>query len=418
MTISDIIEEFTELKTIYGLKDISDILYDVYINEDSDYYRVRKDNMRRSICNAYADFISKDINIINYTTAILMQDINNKFLLKIYDPENLSNGGLGRVPIVFTLSNSSVGLNYAVLNGQVTDNGGDNITEWGIYWSKTINPDTKQLSDTTPTGQPGIFMINMSNLDTNTNYYYKCYAKNKNGESYGNMYSFKTLSEVVDLPPVVTTTQSVNVTSHKMTLEGNVVSTGYDTNSTSGFTTIISRGFEYASGITEVFTNTSIYSPEYGGVGSFTCTLTGLTPSKGYTYRAFAINNNSDSLMDTGYGSTGYTITLSPTQPSVKITSYSTSTNKIDVTSQLISDDDERCTEVGICITTSSSILPTTGDTKEFLSSPPNNFIPIYTYKLTFSGLTSNTTYYVRAYIKNAYFVVYSNKETIKTNKA
>ena len=94
------------METIYNLKEISDILYDVYINDETptntDYYRIRDDNTRRNIFNGYAEFISQDLGIISNVTAFLMQDSDHKFILKVYDPENTSNGGYTRVPYVVT----------------------------------------------------------------------------------------------------------------------------------------------------------------------------------------------------------------------------------------------------------------------------------------------------------------------------
>ena len=83
----------TSIDTIYTLTGISDILYSVYKNDETDWYRVRPDNIRKEICNSYSRIIENDPNITKYTTALLTQDIKNKFILELYNPENLYNNG-------------------------------------------------------------------------------------------------------------------------------------------------------------------------------------------------------------------------------------------------------------------------------------------------------------------------------------
>ena len=86
MTISNI-------DTIYTLTGISSLLYSVYKNDENDWYRERPDNIRKMICNAYSRIIENDANITKYTTCLLTQDDKNKFILELYNPENLLNNG-------------------------------------------------------------------------------------------------------------------------------------------------------------------------------------------------------------------------------------------------------------------------------------------------------------------------------------
>lgn len=83
----------TTIENIYTLTGISEMLYYVYINEENDWYRKRDDDLRKSICIAYSRLIENDINITKYTTALLTQDDKHKFILELYNPENLYNNG-------------------------------------------------------------------------------------------------------------------------------------------------------------------------------------------------------------------------------------------------------------------------------------------------------------------------------------
>ena len=79
------------IDNLYSLTGISSMLYYVYMNENNQWYRKRDDDMRKNICNAYARIIENDTNITKYTTALLTQDDKHKFILEMYNPENLNN---------------------------------------------------------------------------------------------------------------------------------------------------------------------------------------------------------------------------------------------------------------------------------------------------------------------------------------
>jgi len=83
----------TSIDSIYTLTGISDLLYSVYKNDENDWYRERPDNIRKNICNSYSRIIEKDSNIVKNVTALLTQDDKNKFILELYNPENLLNNG-------------------------------------------------------------------------------------------------------------------------------------------------------------------------------------------------------------------------------------------------------------------------------------------------------------------------------------
>jgi len=388
------------IDTIYDLKSISDILYYVYKNDSSVYYRVRDDAIRRNICNAYADFIGEDINIIDSVTALLTQDAQHKFVLKLYDPENYSNGGVSRLPTVVTNPLVVTGSTYAILAGEVMEEGGSNINGRGVAYDLSPYPDyyTLSVSATTVGTGVGTFLVNVVGLYPFSNYYYRAYAINSQGLSYGDVYSFMTG------PPVYTgatvTTDSVTPDTHQMTVYGTVLDTGWNP--------IQLRGFAYMTGTTSTpDTGTTDYitiSPENGLAGGFSSIITGLTYETVYSYRAFAMN-----VCGTTYGATLNTTTLENQPPVVETYGYDSLTyNSVNVYGNLISDDEESVTEMGICY--SNTYPPTTADTCQ-------THVPIDfgLFNETLTGLTSYYTYYVRAYCVNSFFTSYGNTLTITT---
>lgn len=287
-----------EIETIYNLEEISDILYDVYINDETptniNYYRIREGSMRKNICNAYADFISQDTGIIDQVTAFLMQDSENKFLLKIYDPENLYNGGFSRPPIVETIKNAVVSSSSVRLTANVTDEGGSNITARGIIYG--LNPEYLTLYTSAYTYSTGEYVVGIYPLNFSTTYYYKPYAINEETIAYGDIDEFTTLSPDYSLPSLITLNDVPYET--EININAEVMDKGY--------TDILYRGVVYQTGTTSpILTDESIFwEEETGEIGFYSVELTGLTTSTLYSYNSFAIN-----ICGVTYGNSGYTTT-------------------------------------------------------------------------------------------------------------
>jgi len=73
------------IQNIDGLLNISDILYQVYINESYDWYIQKNDNVRKYICRSYAEILVLDDFFRNYATGILYENENNEFILKLFN---------------------------------------------------------------------------------------------------------------------------------------------------------------------------------------------------------------------------------------------------------------------------------------------------------------------------------------------
>lgn len=102
-----------------------------------------------------------------------------------------------------TLSTSSVtNIQYtsATCGGNITNDGGFQVTSRGICYSTSMNPTTANKTVSSGTGR-GTFTCNMTGLTAGTTYYVRAYATNSNGTSYGNQVSFKTpiIENAVDL---------------------------------------------------------------------------------------------------------------------------------------------------------------------------------------------------------------------------
>ncbi len=99
-------------------------------------------------------------------------------------------------PKINTLTVTEVTTNSAISGGNITDDGGADITERGVVWSTTINPTTNNNEGKTTAGSgSGEFISTLSGLLPGTIYHVRAYASNIEGITYGNEQVFTTISE-------------------------------------------------------------------------------------------------------------------------------------------------------------------------------------------------------------------------------
>src|SRR5690606_5452891 len=108
-------------------------------------------------------------------------------------PEPGSGGDEAVIPTVTTGSAADITTTSATLGGNATDNGGAEITARGIEYSTTEGftegSGTEVAADEAGTGE---FTVSVTGLTAGTTYYYRAYATNGEGTSYGDEVSFTT----------------------------------------------------------------------------------------------------------------------------------------------------------------------------------------------------------------------------------
>ena len=96
------------------------------------------------------------------------------------------------LPEITTDSFTNVNDFSALLYGTLLSNGGDTNTIKGFVWSEHPNP-TIQDSVIDLGTHSGAYFYQLNNLQANTTYYFKAFAQNSEGVSYGNEMQFTTL---------------------------------------------------------------------------------------------------------------------------------------------------------------------------------------------------------------------------------
>jgi hypothetical protein len=97
------------------------------------------------------------------------------------------------LPTVVTAAVTEITTNSAKSGGEVTNNGGAEVTERGICWSTNANPTITDSHVASGSGT-GTFTSTLTGLAANTTYHVRAYAINEKGTAYGLDKEFKTLS--------------------------------------------------------------------------------------------------------------------------------------------------------------------------------------------------------------------------------
>jgi len=95
------------------------------------------------------------------------------------------------LPMVQTNQAATISNDSVLLGGSIINNGGGNVSEYGVVWSTTPTPTVnnfKQINTDLNTN----FTITLTGLQPNTQYYVRTYAINETGIAYGNEISFKS----------------------------------------------------------------------------------------------------------------------------------------------------------------------------------------------------------------------------------
>lgn len=97
-------------------------------------------------------------------------------------------------PTVTTNAATGVGFQSATINGTISDDGGDSITQHGFAYSTDSNLVTGVSTTTLGAGSETSFNQLLSTLSGNTTYYFRAYATNGIGTGFGSILNFTTTS--------------------------------------------------------------------------------------------------------------------------------------------------------------------------------------------------------------------------------
>ncbi len=286
------------------------------------------------------------------------------------------------IPTLTTTAISSITTASASSGGNITDDGGAEVTARGVCWGIATKPEITG-SKTSDSKGIGSFTSSIASLTPNTKYYVRAYATNSEGTAYGNEQSFTTNAVI---GATVTTTTPASLTSTTAVSGGNITN--------DGGAPITARGVCWGAAANPVATG--LHSTDGTGTGTFTSNITGLTPGATYHVRAYATNS-----FGTAYGADLQFNTLA-VLPTVTTTAAVSALTQTTATSggNVTADGGATVSARGVCWT-SGAADPVVTD------SHTTDGTGTGTFTSSLTGLTANTAYKVRAYATNSIGTAY-----------
>ncbi|MEZ5106154.1 MAG: FISUMP domain-containing protein [Draconibacterium sp.] len=320
----------------------------------------------------------------SYTNSSMAVDPNKPIITKldgsVYSRlQVLSDGDIAildllyppKTPTLTTTSVTDITLNSATTGGNVTSDGGTEVTSRGVCWSTISNP-TITDSKTRNSSGTGSFVSAITGLTPGKKYYVRAYATNKAGTAYGNQVTFTTLSV-----PVVTTVNPSTITNISVVLGGNVASIGG--------APVTERGVVYSKNQDPTILDSTIIVGT--GLGILSTQVNGLEPYTKYYAKAYAKNE-----IGIGYGPE-VTFTTLPNPAEVKTYDATEIATRSAVLNGEIISDGGAITQMGFVYNTSAN--PTTANTKVI-----SDYVKgLFSHSI--ASLLPNTKYYVRAFATN-----------------
>lgn len=312
--------------------------------------------------------------------------------------------GVNSAPTVTTGSATSITQTSATAAGTITDIGCSAITAYGIEYSTTNNFPTgtgTQVASSNLSG--GNFSSNLVGLAMGTVYYYRAYATNGGGTTYGAQQSFTTVSA----SPTITTTP--------LTAFGNVC-----INTTAGPNSFTINGTNLTNANVSVAAIAGYTYATTSG-GTYTTSLSLTQPGGTYTQQIFvkfsptAVQSYNGNIA-VGGGGVSTAVNVAATgagvndAPSLTTGSATAITQTSATTAGTITA--TGCSTVsayGIEYSTTNNFAPGTG------TQVASSNLSAGGFSSSLTGLTPSTTYYYRAYATNGGGTAYGAQMSFTT---
>jgi len=246
---------------------------DGYVSGTEVKYAISADNgetFDAAVTIATADYLSVGIDRY-YGDIVAVYQTGGQIFCNGYGGEIL------QPPNVVTAAVTDIGNTSAACGGEVTSDGGSDVTARGVCWSTSANPTVADghTSDGTGTGS---FVSAIAGLSADTTYHVRAYAINAIDTAYGADDEFTTLAAAS--APTVTTAAISDITTTTAASGGNVTD--------DGGAAVTARGVCWNTAGTPTTGND--HTTNGTGTGTFASSLSGLTPGMTYHVRAYATN--------------------------------------------------------------------------------------------------------------------------------
>lgn len=348
-----------------------------WINIDATEGMLQPDSLERIVVIIDREKLSAGENIA--TVNVVSGDISVELIVKAYKSIN-----------IITLEPSDITTNSAILKGSINIEN-KSFAERGFILYIDEATSTKYVVSGNDMGE---YAHQVMNLGDGQTYRYEAYMICNDETIYGGEITFTTEQIPDPESPIVTTADVTDITQTTAVSGGNVTD--------DGGAAVTARGVCWSTSQNPTISDN--HTSDGNGTGSFTSNLTNLTANTTYYVRAYATNENG-----TSYGEQKSFTTLQNIElPTVTTADVTDITQNTAVSGGNVTDDGgATVTARGVCW--SKDPNPTIDNS--FISN--GNGTGSFTIEI--SGLTSATTYYVRAYATNSEGTSYGEQKTFTT---
>jgi len=283
------------------------------------------------------------------------------------------------LPTVTTSAVTNIGLTSATGMGSISTTGSTGVVQHGVCWGLSENPVTTGTCTRQGVAGTGDFSGPITGLIAGTMYHVRAYAVNGMGTAYGNDVLFTTNGYSL---PTLASFAATDVSATNATVSGSIFVAGNPLPmSQHGFCWDNSAGIDISDTCSDLGPRSKI--------GSFSESLSGLTPRSTYYVRPYAIN-----AAGIAYGpERSFTTDNSDGGEMVVTGAVRSITGKSAVGSGYLTiPTNLTLTQHGVCWSKSSP--PTVDD----FCSKRGEATKIVNFTSSITGLSSGITYYVRAY--------------------
>lgn len=348
-----------------------------WINIDTTEGMLQPDSLERIVVIIDREKLSAGENLA--TVNVVSGDISVELIVKAYKSIN-----------IITLEPSDITTNSAILKGSINIEN-KSFAERGFILYIDEATSTKYVVSGNDMGE---YSHQVMNLGDGQTYRYEAYMICNDETIYGGEITFTTEQIPDPESPIVTTADVTDITQTTAVSGGNVTD--------DGGASVTARGVCWSTSQNPTISDN--HTSDGNGTGSFTSNLTNLTANTTYYVRAYATNENG-----TSYGEQKSFTTLQNIElPTVTTADVTDITQNTAVSGGNVTDDGgATVTARGVCW--SKDPNPTIDNS--FISN--GNGTGSFTIEI--SGLTSATTYYVRAYATNSEGTSYGEQKTFTT---
>ncbi len=348
-----------------------------WINIDATEGILQPDSLERIVVIIDREKLSAGENLA--TVNVVSGDNSVELIVKAYKSIN-----------IITLEPSDITTNSAILKGSINIEN-KSFAERGFILYIDEATSTKYVVSGNDMGE---YSHQVMNLGDGQTYRYEAYMICNDETIYGGEITFTTEQIPDPESPIVTTADVTDITQTTAVSGGNVTD--------DGGASVTARGVCWSTSQNPTISDN--LTSDGNGTGSFTSNLTNLTANTTYYVRAYATNENG-----TSYGEQKSFTTLQNIElPTVTTADVTDITQNTAVSGGNVTDDGGAAvTARGVCW--SKDPNPTIDNS--FISN--GNGTGSFTIEI--SGLTSATTYYIRAYATNSEGTSYGEQKSFTT---